>query len=86
MTFTGTEGQIRCPVFSDTNIEITMRDGSTESIEAPNPAHVGQPLEESIIAELRGEGTCESTGESGLRTQRVMDKCVANYYRDGRGA
>ena len=86
MTFTGTEGQIRCPVFSDTNIEITMRDGSTESIEAPNPAHVGQPLEETIIAELRGEGTCESTGESGLRTQRVMDKCVANYYRDGRGA
>lgn len=85
MTFTGTEGEIWCPVFSDTNIEIKMRDGSTESIAAPNPPHVGQPLQETIIAELRGEGTCESTGESGLRTQRVMDACVANYYGDGRG-
>ncbi len=85
ITFTGTEGEIRCPVFSDTNIEIEMRDGSTESIAAPNPPHVGQPLEETIIAELRGGGKCESTGESGLRTQRVMDRCVANYYQDGRG-
>lgn len=85
MTFTGTDGEIRCPVFSDTDIEIRMADGSTESIAAPNPGHVGQPLEETIIAELRGEGKCESTGESGLRTQRVLDRCVADYYNDGRG-
>jgi predicted dehydrogenase len=85
MVFTGTEGEIRCPVFSDTNIEIKMSDGATESVSAPNPLHVGQPLQETIIAELRGEGKCESTGESGLRTQRVMDVCVENFYQYGRG-
>ncbi len=80
MTFTGSDGEIRCSVFSDTNIEIKMSDGTTRSIEVPNPEHVGQPLQETIIAELRGEGKCESTGESGLRTQRVLDACVKVYY------
>jgi predicted dehydrogenase len=80
ITFTGSNGEIRCPVFSDTNIEIKMADGTTQSIEAPNPEHVGQPLQETIVAELRGEGKCESTGESGLRTQRVLDACVKAYY------
>ncbi len=80
MTFTGSKGQIQCPVFSDTNVEIRMADGESQSIEAPNPQHVGQPLQETIIAQLRGEGTCESTGESGLRTQRVLDACVKSFY------
>ena len=80
ITFTGSNGQIWCPVFGDVNVEIKMKDGTTRSIEAPNPQHVGQPLQETIVAELRGEGTCESTGESGLRTQRVLDACVKEYY------
>ncbi len=80
ITFTGSNGEIRCPVFSNSNIEIRMADGTTQSIEAPNPEHVGQPLQETIVAELRGEGKCESTGESGLRTQRVLDACVKVYY------
>ncbi|MEE2754242.1 MAG: Gfo/Idh/MocA family oxidoreductase [Candidatus Latescibacterota bacterium] len=80
ITFTGSNGQIWCPVFGDLNIEIKMKDGTTRSIEVPNPQHVGQPLQETIVAELRGDGTCESTGESGLRTQRVLDACVKDYY------
>ena len=80
ITFTGSLGEIQCPVFADTNIEIKMTDGTKQSIEAPNPKHAGQPLQETIIAELRGEGKCESTGESGLRTQRVLDACVDAYY------
>ena len=81
ITFTGSEGEIRCAVFKDTDIEIRMADGTTESIHVRNPQHVGQPLQETIIAELRGEGKCASTGESGLRTQRVLDACVKEYYK-----
>jgi predicted dehydrogenase len=80
MTYTGSEGELRCSVFADTNIEIKLADGTSESIEVRNPEHVGQPLQETIIAELRGEGKCKSTGESGLRTQRVLDAAVKVYY------
>ena len=80
MTFTGSEGELRCSVFADTNIDLKLADGTSESIEVRNPEHVGQPLQKTIIAELRGEGTCESTGESGLRTQRVLDAAVKDYY------
>ena len=80
MTFTGSEGEIRCPVFKDTDIKILMADGSEKSLAAPNPPHVGQPLQETIIAQLRGEGVCASTGESALRTQRVLDACVRDFY------
>jgi len=80
ITFTGSEGEIRVSVFNDTDIEIRMADGTEELIHVRNPEHVGQPLQETIVAELRGEGTCASTGESGLRTQRVLDACVAVYY------
>ena len=81
ITFTGSDGEIRCSVFKDTDIEIKMADGKTEKIEVRNPQHVGQPLQETIIAELRGEGTCASTGESGMRTQQVLDACVKQYYK-----
>lgn len=83
IVFTGSEGEIRCNVFKDTDIEVKGVGGETEVIEVRNPEHVGMPLQETIVAELRGEGKCASTGESGLRTQRVLDACVREYY--GRG-
>ncbi len=70
-------------MFKDTDIEIRLKNGLTKSIGVRNPAHVGQPLQETIVAELRGEGKCDSTGESGLRTQRVLEACVCEYYGSG---
>ena len=81
ITFTGSNGQICCPVFSDTDIEIKMSEGATKTISAPNPPHVSQPLEQSIVDELLGRGECASTGRTALRTQRVLDACVHNYYQ-----
>ncbi len=51
-----------------------------ESISAPNPPHVHQPLIQSIVNELRGEGQCVSTGETGARASWVMDQCLITYY------
>ena len=30
--------------------------------------------------ELRGEGQCVSTGETGARASWVMDQCLITYY------
>ena len=80
ITFTGSIGQIRCPIFSDTDIEVKLTGGTTQTISTPNPPHVSQPLEQTIVDELLGKGECESTGVSALRTQRVLDSCVRDYY------
>ena len=79
ITLTGSEGEIQTPVFADTNI-ILKRNSTEESISAPNPPHVQQPLIQTIVNELRGEGQCVSTGESGARASWVMDQCLITYY------
>ncbi|MCZ6633790.1 MAG: Gfo/Idh/MocA family oxidoreductase [bacterium] len=79
ITFTGTEGELQTPIFSDTDI-VLKKDGKEEAISAPNPPHVSQPLEQTIVDELLGKGTCDSTGESGARTSWAMDQCLMTYY------
>jgi hypothetical protein len=79
LTFTGSEGTILSPVFSDTDLVVT-RNGVPELIEVRNPTHVHQPLIQTIVDELQGRGRCESTGESGARASWVMDQCVSRYY------
>ena len=79
ITLTGSEGEIRCPVFSDASILIRNRDGE-ESIRVPRPEHVHQPMIQTIVDELLGKGQCESTGESGARTGWVMEECLKAYY------
>jgi hypothetical protein len=44
------------------------------------PAHVHQPLVQTIVNELRGTARCPSTGETALRTMRVMDTVLERYY------
>ena len=79
ITFTGSEGELRCPVFSDTAVTLRRSDGD-EVLEFRNPEHVHLPLIQTVVDDLLGEGTCESTGASGARTARVMDACLSAYY------
>ena len=44
-----------------------------------DPDHVHQPLIQTIVNELNGKGTCPSTGESGVRTARVMEAILADF-------
>ncbi len=81
MTFTGSDGEMQCPVFSDTDILVT-RGGATTTLEFRNPPHVHQPLIQTVVDELLGWGTCESTGESAARTGWVMDRCLRSYYEE----
>ena len=47
-----------------------------------NPEHISQNLVQQLVDELRGVGTCVSTGGSAARTSRVLDNMVQNYYPD----
>ncbi|MCC6680824.1 MAG: Gfo/Idh/MocA family oxidoreductase [Phycisphaeraceae bacterium] len=75
----GQTGRIECSCFGNEPV-VLMRDDDTEQFDLPNPPHVHQPLVATIVDQLRGKGTCPSTGVSGLRTAEVMDAALSNYY------
>jgi 1,5-anhydro-D-fructose reductase (1,5-anhydro-D-mannitol-forming) len=79
MTFTGSLGTLTTPVFADGDVVVAAA-GGRETLAVRNPPHVHQPLIQTIVDELRGRGRCESTGESGARTSRVMDRCLEGFY------
>ena len=79
MTFVGSEGTLRTPIFSDTDVVVT-RGSDVRVYDIRNPPHVHQPLIQSIVNELRGHGRCESTAESGARASWVLEQCVTDYY------
>ena len=73
----GEKGQIRFSTFEHARIEgesISMGHIYEEFL---LPPHIQMPLIRTIIAALRGEGQCPSTGESAARTSLVMDKICA---------
>jgi predicted dehydrogenase len=78
MVFTGTEGELRTPVFQDGDVTVTSA-GQHSVYPIRNPPHVHQPLIQSIVDELAGRGRCASTGESAARASWVMDRCLETY-------
>ncbi len=75
MTFTGSDGLLEAPIFSDTDVILTRgRERQTHAVRYP--PHVHQPLIQTIVDELAGKGPCPSTGESGARASRVLDECL----------
>jgi predicted dehydrogenase len=76
----GTRGRLRLPIFADGDVVVRTL-GEEVVHHFRNPPHVHQPLIQTIVNELKGEGLCESTGESGARASWVLDRCVAGYYR-----
>ena len=78
----GTEGKITFSFFEKFTITVETED-NTEVFNLPYPEHVQQPLIETIVAELRGgdrrdEGTCPSTGQTGARSNIILDWITGN--------
>jgi predicted dehydrogenase len=84
IVFTGSDGEIATAVRTDEDVIVT-RGGQPNLYRFRNPPHVHQPLIQTIVDELRGRGTCESTGETGARSSWVMERCLQGYYRHERG-
>jgi predicted dehydrogenase len=74
----GTIGKISFSSFDTGPVLLTTSVGVTE-FAIDNPSHVHQPLTQTIVDELNGVGRCPSTGESGARTNWVMDQLLAGY-------
>ena len=83
LVITGTDGELHAAVFADTDVVVRGR-GADIVHAVRNPPHVHQPLIETIVGELRGEGHCPSTGESGARASWVLERCVEEYYGKGK--
>lgn len=80
LTFIGSDATLTASVFGSEPLTLTTRDGA-HGIPVEHPTHVQYPLMEHIVSELSGGPLrCPSTGESALRTSRIMDRVLAAYY------
>jgi predicted dehydrogenase len=75
----GALGVLRLSTFGDTPMELETSSGS-EALSLPNPRHIQQPLIQTVVDNLLGNGVCPSTGVSGARTSAAMDRALASYY------
>ena len=74
----GTRGRVVFSSFDAEPITLETEQGlQTFAIE--NPAHVQQPLIQTIVDELNGISACPSTGTTGARTTWVMDQVLKTY-------
>jgi predicted dehydrogenase len=74
----GTKGKICFSSFDTEPVVLTTDAGVTE-FAVDNPPHVHQPLTQTVVDDLNDVGRCPSTGESGARTNWVMDQLLAQY-------
>ena len=72
-TIVGSKGQISFPFFSDHSVTLEVEGKEKEVMKFDIPVNIQQPLIQTIIDELRGNGKCPSTGVSGARTNDVME-------------
>ncbi|WNS46655.1 Gfo/Idh/MocA family oxidoreductase [Paenibacillus sp. MMS20-IR301] len=78
---TGSWGSITFSTFAERPIVLRTEEGE-HAEHIAHPAHIQQPLIQSIVDELLGRGTAFSTGKTAIRTSRVMDELVRNYRGD----
>jgi len=71
----GDKGRIIFSTFAFTPVELVDATG-THSFAIDPPQHVHQPLVQTVVDSLRGQGQCPSTGTSAARTSRIMDLIV----------
>ncbi len=71
-TIVGSKGQISFPFFGDNTVTLELEGQEKEVMHFEMPKHIQQPLIQTIVDELLGNGTCPSTGVTGARTNRVM--------------
>jgi 1,5-anhydro-D-fructose reductase (1,5-anhydro-D-mannitol-forming) len=74
----GNAGRISFACFDAGPVVVETAAGRQE-LDIAHPAHVHQPLIQTVVDELLGRGRCPSDGVSGARTTVVMDRLLAGY-------
>jgi predicted dehydrogenase len=72
-TIVGSKGRISFPFFGDHSVTLEVEGKEPELMKFDIPINIQQPLIQTIVDELRGNGKCPSTGVSGARTNRTME-------------
>ncbi|MEK8130425.1 Gfo/Idh/MocA family oxidoreductase [Paenibacillus filicis] len=75
----GSKGKLVFSTFGHEPIRLETADG-VQIFPFEAPAHIQQPLIQTMVNELRGTGSCASTGDSAMRTSRVMDELTRGFY------
>ncbi len=75
---TGSKGRLRFSTFGNQAIEWHSENG-LQMFDIAHPAHIQQPLIQTIVDELNGVGTCPSNAQSAARTSAVMDAFLKSY-------
>ncbi|MFP4622475.1 MAG: Gfo/Idh/MocA family protein [Bacteroidales bacterium] len=75
----GSNGSIELSCFDHANVYL-RRNEQTRTFRFEKPKHVEKPLIQTVVNELRGIGECPSHGDSGARTNWVMDQILGDYY------
>lgn len=71
----GSKGELSYSVFANEEpICIRTVEGEQTIEVGTPPEHIAQPMIQTVVNELLGKGICLSTGESGSRTDWVMEK------------
>ncbi|MCC9136732.1 Gfo/Idh/MocA family protein [Pontibacter silvestris] len=76
----GSLGKITFPSFSNAPVVLETAKG-LKKFTLPPPAHVQQPLIQTIVNELTGQGKSPSTGISAARTAWVMDQIAGRKQK-----
>ena len=72
----GSEGRLAFTAFAlDRPIRLE-RGGGVEEFPVAQPRYVQEPLIQSVVDDLLGRGCCPSTGDTALRTARVIDRIL----------
>jgi predicted dehydrogenase len=79
----GSQGRLGYSTFDNRPVVLTTAAGQSE-FAFDEPAHIQQPLIQSVVEALNGSGMCPSTGESAARTSWVMDQLLRDY-REAQG-
>jgi predicted dehydrogenase len=79
----GTAGALGFSCFGEEPLRL-LTGGGVEHIEAPYPETVQLPLIQTVVNALTGHGESPSTGQSALRTARVIDTLLADYRNSHR--
>lgn len=72
-------GYLQLGIFSPETI-LKVDQQRKEIFAFERPEYVEQPLIQTIVNELKGKGRCPSLGENALRTWKIMDTLLADYY------
>ena len=74
----GANGRIRFSTYKPVPIRVHHGD-AVEEVAVGDPPHVHQPMIQSIVDELNGQGRAPSTGESAARTSWVLDEMLKEF-------